>query len=208
MIYCLVWWVLRALFRLVFRWQVVGSERVPAHGALLLASNHVSHLDPPVVAVGMRRPAAFMAKEELFSHRALGWFFRQLNAFPVRRGEADRAALRHSFQVLEEGGALVLFPEGTRSEDGEFKAPEPGIGLLAYRSGAPVVPVYIHGTRDALPRGGGLRLARFSVTYGDPISFRLPEGQKPRPDDYAAAARQIMSAIADLKEQTLRGKRE
>ena len=200
MTYRLVWLLFRLLFALLLRWRVEGRENVPASGAVILASNHVSYLDPPVVGVGIWRPGTYMAKEEIFAHPLFGWFCRKLNAFPVRRGTADRAALKRSLDALEQGRMLVIFPEGTRSETGELQEPEMGVGMLAYRSGAPVVPVYLWGTNQVLPRKGRPRLARIGVTYGQPLRFALPEGGKPGREDYEAAAGEIMAAIRALRD--------
>lgn len=199
MIYRVTWSLIRSLFRLLWDYTVRGAENVPAEGPVILAANHVSYLDPPVVGCGIWRPAHFMAKEELFRNPVFGRYIRALYAFPVRRGAGDRAALKHSLEVLERGEALVLFPEGTRSPTGELQEPEMGVGLIACRTGAPVVPVYIEGTRDAMA-GGKIRRARIRVTYGRPLWFR-PEGEKkPGRDDYETAARRIMQEIAALRD--------
>jgi 1-acyl-sn-glycerol-3-phosphate acyltransferase len=204
MIYRLTWLFCRVVFRLLFRWRIIGAENVPPTGPVILASNHVSNLDPPVVAVGIWRPCDFMAKEELFHHRLFGWYLTQLGAFPVKRGSADRTALKRSLEALERDRALVMFPEGTRSETGELQEPEMGVGMIVYRSGAPVVPVYLSGTDRVMPRGGGLRLAQISVTYGKPLEFPVPEGSKPGREEYDNAARRIMGAIAELRDATPR----
>ena len=200
MIYRLTWLLCRAFFRLFLRWKIRGAGNVPARGPVILASNHVSNLDPPVVAVGIWRPCEFMAKEELFHHPLVGWYLRQLGAFPVKRGTADRASLKHSLETLEAGRALGMFPEGTRSDTGELQEPEIGVGMIVCRSGAPVVPVYVSGTDRAMPKGGGLRLVPISVTYGEPLRFDLPEGAKPGREEYEDAARRIMAAIAALRD--------
>src|SRR5690242_5604124 len=128
MIYRIVWTFLRVFFRLVLRWRIRGAGNVPRSGPVILASNHVSNLDPPAVCVGIWRPCHCMAKEELFVNPLFAWFIRQLYAFPVKRGTADRAALKRAVEILGEGKALVMFPEGTRSESGELQAPEMGVG--------------------------------------------------------------------------------
>lgn len=201
MMYRVAWMFCLALIRVLFRRRTFGAENVPQTGAVILASNHVSVLDPPVVGTGIWRPCAFMAKEELFKNPAVGWFIRRLYAFPVRRGRADRGALKHSLEVLERGMALVMFPEGTRSESGEMQEPEVGVGMIACRSGAPVVPVFVAGTEKVLPKGGGLRFAPISVTYGEPIRFVSTEGKRPGREDYDLAARRIMGAIAQLRDR-------
>ncbi|HEU4754342.1 MAG TPA: lysophospholipid acyltransferase family protein [Armatimonadota bacterium] len=200
MIYRIVWSFCRLAFATLFRWQVRGAEHVPAHGAVILASNHISNLDPPVVGVGVWRPCTFMAKEELFHNRFFGGFIRRLGAFPVKRGAGDRAALKKALELLEEEHALVMFPEGTRSETGELQQAEMGVGMIACRSGAPVVPVYVTGTNRVMPKSGGLHLARICVTYGPPLRFEPPAGSKPGREEYESAAREIMAAIAALRD--------
>jgi 1-acyl-sn-glycerol-3-phosphate acyltransferase len=205
MIYRLTWLGLRAFFRLLLRWRITGAENVPRVGPVILASNHVSYLDPPVVGVGIWRPCAYLAKEELFHHRLFGWYLRKLNAFPVQRGAADRAALKRALEVLEQGMPLVLFPEGTRSEDGELQEPQMGVGMIAYRSGAPVVPAYVEGTGRVLGRSGGFHPHPIAVTYGTPLHFQAAEGEKPGRAEYEAAARQVMAAIAGLRDRDASG---
>jgi 1-acyl-sn-glycerol-3-phosphate acyltransferase len=201
MIYRVTWLIIRALFHLLFRFRTTGSEKVPREGPVILASNHISYLDPPVVGIGVWRPGHFMAKEEIFRNPAFRWYITRLNAFPIKRGAADRAALKKTLDMLAEGRMLAIFPEGTRSETGELQEPEMGVGMIAHRSGAQVVPVYITGTQNVLPKKGGFRLAPVSVVYGEPIRFALPEGQKAGREEYEAAARQIMAAIAELRDR-------
>jgi 1-acyl-sn-glycerol-3-phosphate acyltransferase len=200
MIYGLAWVLFRSLFRLLMSCRYIGTENVPRTGPVILASNHLSYLDPPLIGTALRRWPVYMGKAELFQKPLLGWICRQLRAFPVERGMADRAALKHSLQHLAQGGALVIFPEGTRSETGELGEPEMGLGMLAYRSGAPVVPVYLHGTDQALPRSGGLHLAKISASFGPPLIFKPTGARKPGREEYEAAARDVMAAIAALRE--------
>jgi 1-acyl-sn-glycerol-3-phosphate acyltransferase len=199
MIYRLTWLLCRFV-GLFFGYRVVGAHHVPKEGAVIVASNHVSNLDPPVVGIGFWRPGTYMAKEELFRNRFFAWFISKLGAFPVKRGAGDRAALKKALEFLEEGRALVMFPEGTRSETGELQPPEMGVAMIAYRSGAPVVPVYVSGTNQVMPKGGGIRRAPVSVTYGEPLRFVAPEGSRPGREEYEAAAQAIMAAIAALRD--------
>lgn len=206
MIYRLTWLFLRASMRTLLRWRIVDADLVPKTGGVILASNHVSNLDPPVVGVGIWRPCAYMAKEELFTNRFFAWYIRKLNAFPVKRGSADRASLKHALEVLEAGWPLVMFPEGTRSETGELGEAEMGVGMIAYRSGVPVVPAYVRGTNQVMPKGGGMKLAQIHVRYGHPMRFVAPEGTKPGRAEYEAAAHQIMDAIRALRDAELAGR--
>ncbi len=160
----------RVFFRLFGAYEVHGLEKLPRLGPVILASNHQSHLDPPLLGAAMRRPINPMAKEELFRVPLFGWWITHLNAFPVKRGVVDRAALRKALDVLSRGQVLLLFPEGTRSPDGSLGALQPGIGMIALKSHAPVYPVFIDGTREVLPRGAVLpRRAKLHVYIGDPL---------------------------------------
>jgi 1-acyl-sn-glycerol-3-phosphate acyltransferase len=193
----------RALFRLFFRlfcrWQVTGAERCPRRGPLILAPNHISYLDPPAAGSAVPQPVWFMAKHELFAIPVLGTILPLVNAFPVRRGTADRTALRRAEALLREGKTVVLFPEGMRHFDGRLGAPELGVAFVALRTRAPVVPVGIVGTDRALPRSALLpRPARVEVRLGPPLTF--PDLYH-RPADRSAldeVGRRIMDALREL----------
>lgn len=159
-------------FRATGGLQVVGAENVPLEGPLIVAPNHLSHLDPPVVACAIPRQLTFMAKEELFR---VSWFsklIRSLGAFPVRRGQADTEAIRVALSLLEEGRALLVFPEGTRGDGRQLLPVNRGVALLAKRSGAPVLPVAIAGAEKKWPRGAKLpRWGRMTISFGTPLIF-------------------------------------
>lgn len=198
MIYWIGWGVFRALLVVLGHLKIVGAENVPASGAVLVAANHISIADPPAVGVCLRRPGWFMGKEELFRSPPLRWLCRSLHAFPVRRGKSDLSAVKKSLAILARGEVLVMFPEGTRQPVGQLGQPETGVGMIALRSKAPVVPVHISGTDRLLPKGSArLHRAQVTLRFGPPL--RWPEsGQKPGHDEYQAAAEAIMKAIGDL----------
>jgi 1-acyl-sn-glycerol-3-phosphate acyltransferase len=184
------------LLRLLFHFRAIGVENVPRQGPLLVAANHVSFLDPVVVAAGMRRPIYFMAKAELFRVPLFGSLIRSLHAYPLERAGADVRALRHGLALLEAGGALLIFPEGTRGVEGSLRAGRRGIGMLATVGEAPVVPAYVRGTGHALPRGAKWpRRARITVTYGPPIRFDRARGR----ERYQQITEDIMEAVGRLK---------
>jgi 1-acyl-sn-glycerol-3-phosphate acyltransferase len=186
-----------ALMRLLFRLEVRGREHVPPAGPLLLVSNHVSVLDPPLIGGASPRELFFLAKEELFRVPVLGRLIFALNARPVRRDGSDSRALKAALRLLAEGRALLVFPEGTRGREGQLGAGKPGVGMLAVTSGACVVPVHISGSGQALPPGRALpRLTRIRVTFGRPLSF--PPGDDDRKERYREATREIMHAIGGL----------
>ena len=188
-----------AVMRGVFRLEARGTEHVPARGPVLLVSNHSSLLDPPMVGGACPRQLTFLAKAELFAVPGFGRLIQALNARPVRREGADSAALRVALRTLEQGGALLVFPEGTRGEEGRLREPKPGAALLAVLSGAPVVPVFVRGSGRAWPRGRRLpRPAKVRVTFGAPLRFERPVGADKK-EYYDSVSRDMMAAIAQLQ---------
>jgi len=162
-----------ALMRLLFRVEGQGTEHIPAEGAVLIVANHSSVLDPPIVGGMCPRQLTFLAKAELFRVPGFGWLIRRLGAQPLRREGADPSALRMARRVLAEGKALLVFPEGTRGEEGFLREAKAGAALLAVQSGAAVVPAYVHGTGRAWPRGRRLpRPVKVRVTFGAPLRFQ------------------------------------
>jgi len=165
---------LRLFYSLYGRWKIVGMEHVPKTGGVLLAGNHVSNLDPPMVGgalFGYRR-VRFMAKIELWSTPIGHYAMDRIMSFPVRRGTADRPTIRRTLGWLAEGDAIAIFPEGERSEDGTLQPAQPGMALLVQKSGVPVIPVAIVGTYQMWPKGQK-RLMRVPLTiaFGEPIHF-------------------------------------
>jgi len=181
-------------------WQVRGRENVPAFGPLIVAPNHTSYLDPPVAGSALDRQLFFMAKVELFGVPFLGWLIRQYGAFPVRRGVADRAAMRHAERLLRAGHGVLVFPEGTRSPDGRLTPGELGIAMLAMRTGAPVLPIGVDGTDRVMPRGTLImRPACIRVNIGRPLRFDdlCRQGPVTR-ETLEEAVRRITAALAEL----------
>jgi 1-acyl-sn-glycerol-3-phosphate acyltransferase len=136
-----------------FDLKVYGSEHVPRTGGVLLVANHQSYLDPVVVGCKLRRPLSFLAKSELFDVPGFGWLIRRLNAFPVRQGAGDVGAVRETIARLKEGHVLNIFPEGSRSPDGEMHPLQPGFALIVRKAGVPIIPVAVDGSFKAWPRG-------------------------------------------------------
>jgi 1-acyl-sn-glycerol-3-phosphate acyltransferase len=189
------------LMRAWFGLRVRGAEHVPASGPALIVSNHQSILDPPVIGGAARRQIYFLAKAELFKIPMFGSLIRALHARPVRREGSDPGALRTAAQLLGEGKALLVFPEGTRSLNGSLGEGKPGVGMLAVTSGAPVVPAYVSGTLEALPKGSAWpRRSQVSVSFGPALHFK-PRNGAGRKERYREAALEMMRGIAELKEQ-------
>jgi 1-acyl-sn-glycerol-3-phosphate acyltransferase len=197
MIYYLCRALARVVFRLVGRWQIVGRGSVPAEGGVIIAANHVSFADPPAVGCALIRPTNFMAKAELFRVPVLGWVIRKCHSFPVRRGEADMAAMRTAVHLLRSGETVTIFPEGQRSPNGKLQEPEAGVGIIVRRAGVPVVPVALIDTDCMLPRRSlYIRFSRVKVIFGEPITFDAPEYSGK--DGTRRIGERIMSEIAAL----------
>src|SRR5581483_2554869 len=180
-------------------------ERVPARGPVILAANHASFIDPPLVGAGVRRHVSFLARETLFDVPVLAAILRSWRVVPVDRDGGTGRGLRLILQRLDQGGAILLFPEGTRSRDGALHRAQAGVGLAIIKSTAPVVPVRVFGSYEAFPRDAKFpRPRRLTVKYGNPLTFetlRAEASRCSRPrlrEFYQQAADQTMSAIAAL----------
>ncbi len=164
--------IVRVAFKIVGRTTVVGYENIPPTGGVIVACNHVSYLDPPLVGSTILRECAFMARHDLWNRPMMGKLISRLNAFPVRRDTADRGAIKEAIGILERGLVLVLFPEGTRSPDGLLQQPQPGLALIVQKSGVPVIPAAVIGPERMLPAGSNrLRMTRLVVAFGPPATF-------------------------------------
>ncbi len=163
--------------QVLFDLRAYGVEHVPAEGGVLLLSNHQSNIDPVCLAARLRRPVSFLAKSTLFKPWGFRWLIRQLNAYPVRLGAGDVGAVRETIAKLKEGHLLTVFPEGTRTPDGQIKPLQSGFALIVRRAGVPIVPVAIDGSFQAWPRGSKLfHPAPIRVKYGPPMDM---DGLKP-----------------------------
>ncbi len=198
MLYAFLKPIAAAFMRLLFRLEARGTEHIPRSGALVLVANHSSVLDPPLVGGVAPRPLSFLAKAELFDIPLFGALIRGVNARPLRRDGADAGALRTALRVLDDGGALLVFPEGTRGPEGVLREPKAGAAMLAILSGCPVVPAYIKGSGAAWPKGRRLpRPAKVVVTFGPALTFQRAAGVD-RKAHYEATSRALMAAIARL----------
>ena len=196
--------IIRLVLRTVFGFRVEGGDHEPRSGPLLIVSNHVSDLDPLVVGSALRRPVHYMAKEELFRPPLLRWWITHCGGISVRRGEPDRRAFRAALDVLERGEVLVMFPEGTRGTSlRDLRPAEPGTALLAFRTGATILPVAVIGTDTVLPRGasrpsrGTIRVRVGAPIRGGADGRPLGSGHIGR-DQVDALGRRFMDVIARL----------
>jgi 1-acyl-sn-glycerol-3-phosphate acyltransferase len=183
--------------------EVRGLERLPKSGALIVAANHGSFWDPPVLGATLDRELAYVAKKELFEVPLFGAFIRSLGAFPIRRSTIDRAGFGHAFEVLAGGGALLIFPEGGRMKDGLLHPARPGLGLITAQARVPIVPVYVSGTNHI--RRCALRLEKIRIVVGEPLPAALwAEGTtstRTGRDLHQAIGDRVMQEIALLKRE-------
>ena len=191
MLYGFLQVIFRLFFYIVFRTRVYGRENIPAEGAVILAANHASNIDPPLMASLIDRPVSYMAKVELFENPIFG--------AAIRRGASDRGAIKAAVTVLKEGRVLGLFPEGTRSKTGELKKAEAGVALIAAMTGAPIVPVAILNTHRIFANGG--LIPQLRIMYGTPISFHGDRKSKESLDSFSE---EIMAEIARMKDELAR----
>jgi 1-acyl-sn-glycerol-3-phosphate acyltransferase len=192
--------IVRALAAFVVPWRIEGAERIPRSGGYLLVANHINWKDPPWIEFAIGHAIRYMGKSELFEKPVVGYILRAIGTFPVRRGEADRGALRIALNVLAAGQPLGVFPEGHRSDSGQLIRAHPGIAYLALHSDAPIVPLAVTGTTRARIGAFWRRDVEFQV--GEP--FRASELGLPRGDPQAVADA-IMRRIAALLPPEMRG---
>ncbi len=182
----------RFAVKIKYKVKYVGRENIPAEGGFILASNHITAFDPVILGSGKGRTVHFMAKEELFRKRFIGWFLTRLNAFPVNRGGSDKTAVNYAIRIVKEGGILGIFPEGTRSETGAPMAPKAGIALIAKAAKADVLPVSIYSEDNT----------KLTVRFGKIIPYEeLGITDSGRSSELKDASRLIMGKITELWEE-------
>ncbi|PZX07719.1 1-acyl-sn-glycerol-3-phosphate acyltransferase [Psychrobacillus insolitus] len=179
-----------SILKPIYRFEVIGAEKFPKEGGILLCSNHIDALDPPVVGINTPRPVNFMAKEELFKIPILKSLLPGVNAFPVKRGLSDRDALRKALKLLKDGEVVGLFPEGTRSKDGTLGKGFSGAGFFALRGEANVVPCAIIGPYKPF--------RKLQIVFGDMIDIAPYRERKASADEVTEV---IMERIGQLLEQ-------
>ncbi len=184
--------VLKVIYWALFRYTVEGAENVPSSGGVIIASNHLSYIDPPLIGIALKRRPLFVAKGSLFDNPLIGWFVR-LYSLPIDRDNPKPSTLKEAVRALRSGRVLVIFPEGTRSSDGSIGEGKRGVGLLAALGRVPVVPTLVEGTERALPRGAlFIRPAKVRVTFGRPIYYN-------REGTDEEFTKEIMQRIRELK---------
>lgn len=197
--------IVAGLSKLLFRPTVIGAENIPLEGPVLIAPIHRSNVDFALTLFISKRKAFFMAKDSLFRVPLLGPLITHLGAFPVHRGSADRESMAHSEAVLQQGHALVLFPEGTRQEGRTVAPLHDGAMFVAARTGAKVVPVGIGGSDRAMPKGAKLpRPSKIRIVVGQPIDPPLAEGRVSR-SALSAKSEELRVALENVYHESLQG---
>ncbi|TFB23954.1 1-acyl-sn-glycerol-3-phosphate acyltransferase [Filobacillus milosensis] len=189
MLYHIARTLVKIVFKFIFKIEIIGRENIPKKGPVIICSNHISNFDPPVVGITSPRTVHFMAKEELFQKKWLGKLLIGINAFPVKRGMRDRNALRTGLKLLSDGHTIGLFPEGTRSKNGEVKKGLAGAGFFAMRSDATVIPCAIIGSYK--------KFSKLKVVYGSPINFNSLEKEKPSAQEVTDEIMENIKSLLD-----------
>jgi 1-acyl-sn-glycerol-3-phosphate acyltransferase len=184
---------------LAFRLKIHGRENLIEEGPAILASNHASYLDPPLVGVACRKEIFYLARKSLFEKPVLGPVLTRVNCIPIDRDRGDVAAVRAILRLLKEGKRTLLFPEGTRSRDGKLQPARGGLGLIIAKSLAPVVPVRIFGSYAALPRSGGIHFSQVTMVVGKPLIFTKADLGTDERLAYQVLSDRVMATIAALE---------
>jgi 1-acyl-sn-glycerol-3-phosphate acyltransferase len=190
----------RLVGRLFFRFRIIHRERMIQGGPAILAMNHESYLDPLLAGITCDRAIYFLARRTLLDPPLLGGLLPKLNVIPVNQEGVDRSALKVLIRILKAGNGVLVFPEGSRTLDGNLQPAEPGLGLVIAKTLAPVVPMRIFGAHEALPRGGGgLHFVPITIVIGEPISFNAADLGPPGKNRYQRLSERVMDAIATLR---------
>jgi len=194
-------YVLRVMFDMFFRGEVIGVENLPQRGGFLLAANHASFIDPPMIGCHLSRQIAYFARKTLWKGGISSWWLDAVGTIPVDRdGGQDVSAIKRVLKALKAERGLILFPEGTRTPDGNLQPAKTGVGFIACKTQVPVIPVRIFGSYEAFGKGRGLHLGTpVSVVFGRPIPPSAYDDPKAGKDRAQIASERIMSEIARLE---------
>lgn len=197
--YRIAWILAQHILRFLVGFTVKGRENIPSQGGLLIASNHISGLDPPLLGFAATRELHFLAKKELFENPFLGWLITTYNAIPIKRGATDLAALRKAIELMRQGQALLVFPEGTRSRNGTLGQAKHGVGMIALSTKTTIVPAIISGTNQPL-KWLIRKKARVIINFGEPIRPEQYQGLEANRESYRLITQEVMQRIRGLKE--------
>ncbi len=199
LIYGLLWVLFNGFFRTFLRLRVFGSEHFPRTGGIIVAANHASYSDIPVLGCAIRRRVFFLGRSNLFPNILINWVIQRLGWIPLKTHRLDRKAFGEALTLLHNGKPVVFFPEGCRAEDGTLQPGRPGIGYLVAESQCQVIPAFISGTFTVLPPGAMWpRFVPVSVTFGKPLSFPKFQKNGRAKEFYEQVGLSVMKHIAEL----------
>jgi 1-acyl-sn-glycerol-3-phosphate acyltransferase len=182
-----------------FQYRAYGQENIIEEGPAIMAANHQSYFDPPLVGITCKNELYYLARKTLFEKKLLGPIISRVNALPVDLSRGDLAAFRSILKLLQEGHRTVIFPEGTRSLTGQIQKARPGIGMIIARTLAPVVPMRIFGSFEAWPKGGKIKPHPITVVVGKPIRFKKDDFPAHNREVYQKISEQVLDAVAALE---------
>jgi 1-acyl-sn-glycerol-3-phosphate acyltransferase len=191
---------LGTFLRMMFRPRYLGRDKIPVDGPLIIAANHLSHIDPAFIMTATKRPVSYMSKKEHFDGAIRRLVFKQVGVIPVDRDAGGSEALKGAIEILEKGGAIGIFPEGTRSRDGDMGKGKTGVARLAAITGAAVVPVAIRQTDDVWPvsKRAPRPWRKFYYKFGDPLYF---DSKEKTHDNFRSFTDKVMSRISELSQE-------
>ena len=187
------------LAKTVFSYRAFGRENIIEEGPAIMAANHQSYLDPPLVGITCRNELYFLARKTLFEKKVLGSLISRVNAMPVDLARGDLVAVRTIINLLKEGHRTVIFPEGTRSLDGNIQQARPGIGMISAKTLVPVVPIRIFGSFEAWPKGGKIRPHPVTVVVGKPMRFVKEDFGANNRESYQKISERVLATIAAIQ---------
>ena len=197
-VYGILWLLANAVGRLLFGYRVEGRTHIPARGGVLIAANHASYVDIPFVGASVRRRMWFLGRQDLF-FPALRPVLQWLGWIPIRQDRLDREGFERAVRLIQDGRIVVIYPEGTRTQDGALKRGKPGIGVIVAETGCAVIPAHLSGTREVLPPGAKwMSLHPVRVRFGAPIDFAEAAQRSSGKEFYQYVSRTVMSRIAEL----------
>jgi len=203
-VYGTTYHLFKTIYHVFFRIEIRGRQNMPQSGACILAANHASFLDPPIVGTSHSREMYYFARSTLMDTPFTRILFKLLNCIPVNRESLTLSTLKAALAVLKAGHPLLLFPEGTRSPTGELQEGKMGLGLIAHKARVPIVPFYIHGSYDILPKGSKWpRFNKLRVNIGKVMNFDHYYCQEGDDDVYQKISDEVMARIAALKKELL-----
>ena len=205
MMYWTFYWLLRVLYKVFCRWEIHGLEHFPKHGGFILAVNHASFLDPTIAGSAAPRGIYYMARESLMRTRWARWFLTSIHTIPLdTAGGGDLGAFKLCIETMRKGKPVLIFPEGTRSHDGNLRPGKLGVGLLAMMGKADILPCYIHGSYAMFPRHVKFpRPHKLQVTFGNMISYKEFDHLHVKKESYHKISHRVMEEIGKLRQHAI-----